>query len=55
MKLIIFNFLIAFCLLTKLMDDIKYGIFEGHFQHPFSVNLYLGVLDDHVIGLYFVP
>lgn len=36
-------------------EENPHGIFEGHFQHHFSVNVWLGVIDAHLIGPYFLP
>ncbi|KAG5894514.1 hypothetical protein JTB14_026897 [Gonioctena quinquepunctata] len=35
-------------------EENPYGISEAHFQHQFSVYVWLGVLDDHLIGPYFL-
>lgn len=36
-------------------DENPHGIFQANFQNQFSVNVWLGVLDDHLIGPYFLP
>ena len=36
-------------------DENPHEIVEWHFQHRFSLNVWVGIIDDHLIGPYFFP
>lgn len=36
-------------------DENPHGFFEGNHQYQFSLNVWLGMIDNHLIGPYFLP